>query len=146
MSQELRFDITIPNQTQYLSMIGRTGENIAYSLKDYQGSRRELAYHLNLVLSEALANAICHANQEDPEKSVRIVITASDQDLALKVYDQGPGFDFQAFAERKSKSSDESGRGVLLILKLMDHVEYIKEGDFNVMIMNKKLSGSVAED
>ena len=91
MSKQVNIDITVPNQTKYLGMIGRIGESMAYSLKSYHGNRRELAYHLNLVLTEALANAICHANDCDPDKEVRVMITASDRNLTIRVFDHGAG-------------------------------------------------------
>ena len=104
-----------------------------------EGNRRELAYHLNLVLTEALANAICHANSCDPDKDVKVSISASDQDLTIKVFDQGEGFDINALAKLKAEASDEGGRGIQIIFKLMDQVRYIREGDKNVLEMTKYL-------
>ncbi len=137
MSRRVKVDITVPNQTKYLGVIGRIGESMAYSLKGYRGNRRELAYHLNLVLTEALANAICHANSCDPDKDVRVLISASDRDLTIKVFDQGQGFDIEASAIRKAKSNAEGGRGIQIIFKLMDRVRYIQEEDGNVLEMTK---------
>jgi len=137
MSRRVQVDITVPNQTKYLGVIGRIGESMAYSLKGYRGNRRELAYHLNLVLTEALANAICHANSCDPDKDVRVLISASDRDLTIKVFDQGQGFDIEASAIRKAKTNAEGGRGIQIIFKLMDRVKYIREGDENVLEMTK---------
>ncbi|MCD6187663.1 MAG: ATP-binding protein [Desulfuromusa sp.] len=137
MSKRIKVDITVPNQTKYLGVIGRIGESMAYSLKGYRGNRRELAYHLNLVLTEALANAICHANSCDPDKDVRVLITASDQDLTIKVYDQGEGFDMEALTKLKARKHDEGGRGIQIIFKLMDRVKYLQEGNRNVLEMTK---------
>ena len=139
MSKRVNIDITVPSQTKYLGMIGRIGESMAYSLKSYHGNRRELAYHINLVLTEALANAICHANNFDPDKDVRVTISASDHDLIIKVFDQGQGFDIEALAKLKARASDEGGRGIQIILKLMDQVRYIQEGDCNILEMTKNL-------
>ena len=137
MSKQVELDITIPNQTKYLGMIGRIGESLAYSLKAYHGNRREFAYHLNLVLTEALANAICHGC--DPNKDVKLWIGASDEKLVIRVFDQGQGFDIDALARLRAKSHDEGGRGIEIILKLMDHVTYTQEGDRNVLEMTKYL-------
>jgi serine/threonine-protein kinase RsbW len=112
---------------------------MAYSLKSYHGNRRELAYHLNLVLTEALANAIRHANDFDPDKEIRVTISASDQNLIIKVFDQGQGFDIDTLAKLKARVSDEGGRGIQIIFKLMDQVRYIQEGDCNVLEMTKNL-------
>jgi len=139
MDRRVEIDITVPNQTKYLGMVGRIGESMAHSLKDYQGNRRELAYHLNLVLTEALANAISHANAGDPDKDVRILITASDQDLTIEVFDQGQGFDIESVAKLKTRLKDEGGRGIQLIYKLMDKVEYLRAGDSNILRMTKLL-------
>lgn len=139
MSKRVNIDITVPNQTKYLGMIGRIGESMAYSLKSYHGNRRELAYHINLVLTEALANAIRHANNFDPEKEVRVTISASDHNLIIKVFDQGQGFDIETLAKLKAQESDEGGRGIQIIFKLMDQVRYIQEEDCNVLEMTKNL-------
>ncbi len=139
MSKRIEVDIKVPNQTKYLGMIGRLGESLAYSLKGYRGNRRELAYHLNLVLTEALANVICHANQCDPDKVVKVSISASDQDLIIRVFDQGRGFDIETLAKTPAKSRDEGGRGIQIILKLMDQVDYIRDGESNVLVMTKYL-------
>ncbi|MEA3544608.1 MAG: ATP-binding protein [Thermodesulfobacteriota bacterium] len=139
MSKRIEIDITVPNQTKYLGVVGRIGESVAYSLKSYSGNRRELAYHLNLVLTEALANAICHANDSDPDKEVNVSISASDQDLIIKVFDRGEGFDIEALAKLKARSGDEGGRGIQIIFKLMDQVKYLREGDKNVLEMTKYL-------
>lgn len=140
MPNRIEVDIKVPNQTRYLGLIGRIGESLAYSLNDYEGSRRQLAYNINLVLTEALANAICHANRFDPEKDVKISISVSDRALIIKVFDQGQGFDIKTLAGKKVKDCDECGRGVQLIIKLMDEVDYRKEGAFNVLKMKKILN------
>ena len=139
MSKQVKIDITVPNQTKYLGMVGRIGESLAYSLKGFQGNRREFAYHLNLVLTEALANAISHANDFDPDKDIRVMISASDQELTIKVFDQGLGFDIETLAKLKARASDEGGCGVQIIFKLMDQVRYIQEEDHNVLEMTKYL-------
>lgn len=140
MAKPVIIDITIPNQTKYLGLIGRLGENLAFSLKGYQGNRRELAYHLNLVLTESLANAICHANESDPEMEVKVSISATEEKITVRVFDQGPGFDLKAIADRKCKDHyDEGGRGIQIIHKLMDEVSYSQEQEFNVLEMKKIL-------
>jgi len=139
MSKRVEVDITVPNQTKYLGVIGRIGESMAYSLKSYEGSRRELAYHLNLVLTEALANVINHANNCDPNKKIKVSISASDQELTIRVYDQGAGFDIDALAQFKSKKEDESGRGIQIIYQLMDRVKYTQGSHENILEMTKYL-------
>ncbi len=139
MSRRVELNIKVPSQTRYLAMIGQIGESLAFSLNNYHGNRRELAYHLNLCLTEALTNAICHGNASDPEKDVHITISASDDDLIIKIYDQGPGFDIKARGNMKAHPCDEGGRGINIILKLMDNVRYVQEKGVNVLEMTKLL-------
>jgi len=139
MVKQIEVDITVPNQTKYLGMIGKIGESLAHSLVFYRGDRSELAYHLNLVLTEAMSNAICHANACDPSKEIRVSISVSERELKICVFDQGTGFDIEKLAKLKINETAEGGRGIQLIFKLMDHVQYIRKGKGNVLEMTKRL-------
>jgi serine/threonine-protein kinase RsbW len=139
MREKIEVDIKVPNQTRYLSLIGKIGEDIARTLRKYKGDREELAYHLNLVLTEAMTNAIRHANEGDPKKEVHIIITIHDRCLRIKVFDQGQGFDVRALPAPNFKALDECGRGVYIIRSLMDKVSYRKFNGGNVLEMVKIL-------
>ena len=71
----LNVDIEVPNQTRYLRLIGNIAEQIAKDLDVANGDCDTLAYHLNLVLTEAVANAIQHGSPGDPKNTVRICIS-----------------------------------------------------------------------
>lgn len=139
MNKQIKVDISVPNQTKYLGMIGKIGESLAHSLTNYRGDRAELAYHLNLVLTEATTNAICHANCCDPTKEVRVSISISDKSVVIQVFDQGSGFDLDQLAKLKVKETDEGGRGIQIIFKLMDQVQYLRNAGENILEMTKQL-------
>jgi serine/threonine-protein kinase RsbW len=139
MADKVEVDITIPNQTRYLGLIGRIGEDLVLSLGRYTGDREMLAYHLNLVLTEAITNAICHANQNDPDKQVQIQISATDDILSVKVFDEGRGFDLAELIANDIHDTDECGRGIHIIRRLMDQVNYRKNKNRNVLEMIKNL-------
>lgn len=140
MTDKLEVDIKVPNQTRYLGLIGKIGEDIARTLKRYRGDREELAYHINLVLTEAITNAIRHANADDPEKEIQISINIENEKLHIRVYDQGAGFDMNTLAAPEFKYLDEHGRGVYIIRSLMDEVNYRRLKDGHVLEMIKSLS------
>ncbi len=142
MQEKIEVSIKVPNQTRYLSLIGRIGEDIARTLKRYHGDREELAYHINLVLTEAMANAIHHANEGDPDKEVHITIAILDKNLSIKVFDQGQGFDVASLSPPNFQNLEEHGRGVFIIRALMDHVTYRRTNDGNVLEMIKSLGDS----
>ncbi len=139
MNEKIEVDIKVPNQTRYLGLIGKIGEDIARTLKRYHGDREELAYNLNLVLTEAMANAIRHANEGNPAKEVHITISILDRVLNIKVYDEGQGFDVNALPIPDFKSLDEHGRGIYIIRTLMDTVTYRRHTKGHVLEMEKTL-------
>lgn len=131
-------DIKVPNQTRYLCLIGHIGENIARTLRNFGGDREKLAYDLNLVLTEAMANAIQHANEGDPAKEVHIEISIMDKQLFIKVFDFGQGFDIEQFIEPRHPL-EEHGRGIYLIYTVMDEISYQPTENGHVLQMSKKL-------
>jgi len=136
----IQVDIMVPNQTRYLSLIGKIGEDIANELYRYSGDRETLAYHINLVLTEAMANAIRHANANDPDKVVRVVIFFSEDKLVIQVYDSGQGFDINNIpVPGNGDILEDRGRGISLIRTLMDSVCYRNLKAGNVLEMTKKL-------
>lgn len=141
MKNVIDIEITVPNQTRYLSLIGKIGENMARELDRTKGDREALAHHLNLVLTEAMANAIKHAKATDPDKGLHIRINISDQNLVIKVYDCGQGFDLSAVTNPDFETDPlaEQGRGIFIIRSLMDSVKYKRTRCGNVLEMRKTL-------
>jgi len=136
----IEVDIKVPNKTRYLSLIGRIGEDIARELELYSGDKETLAYHLNLVLTEAMVNAIRHAGPREPEKLVRIMITLNADDITIRVYDDGQGFDINNIPPPNFDELEDRSRGIFLTRPLMDSVSYRKNCKENILEMKKKLS------
>ena len=134
----LQVDVIIPTQTKYLDLIGSIGEHIAKQLDDFSGDREALAYHLNLVLTEATTNAIKHATH-DPKDTVRITIHIQDNELNIKVYDHGQGFDLETVPCPDFDQLKENGMGLFFIRTLMDTVTYTRQNDGNVLEIIKYL-------
>jgi serine/threonine-protein kinase RsbW len=135
----VHIDIEVPNKTQYLRLIGNIGEQIARVLEDYTGDREALAFHLNVVLTEALVNAIQHADPASNWNTVRVCIYIEDKDLRIHVYDQGQGFNLEAVPAPDFDTPSERGRGIFLIRTLMDRVTYRKTESGNILEMYKRL-------
>lgn len=138
ISDRIAVDIKVPNQTRYLRLIGHIGENIARTLRNYSGDREKLAYDLNLVLTEAMANAIQHANVGDPAKEVHLEINIVAQRLIIRVYDFGIGFDVKQYIEPRHPL-DEHGRGIYLMHTIMDEISYQTTDNGHVLEMIKNL-------
>lgn len=135
----IQVEVVIPTQTKYLHLIGSIGEHIAKELEDYSGDREALAYHLNLVLTEATANAIKHAKDNDPKDSVKITISIEKNELYIRVYDHGQGFDLEKVPIPDLDHPKEGGMGIYLIRTLMDSVNYTRQDNCNVLEIIKHL-------
>lgn len=144
LTDRIAVDIKVPNQTRYLSLIGHIGENIARTLRHYGGDREKLAYDLNLVLTEAMANAIKHANEGDPAKEVHIEISIAAQKLIIRVFDFGTGFDIANYVTPRHPL-EEDGRGIYLMHTIMDAVSYQPTGEGHVLELVKHLGDARCE-
>jgi serine/threonine-protein kinase RsbW len=136
----LNLEIEVPNQTRYLGLVGNIAEQIAKELDGANGDRDTLAYNLNLVLTEAMANAIQYGSQGDSKQTVRICLSIENKDLCVRVYDHGQGFDLAAVPTPDFTELNEHGRGIFFIRSLMDSVDYRKTECGNVLEMRKKLT------
>jgi serine/threonine-protein kinase RsbW len=138
-SSFIQVDVVVPTQTKYLDLIGSIGERIAKELDSFTGDRAALAYQLNLVLTEATVNAIKHACDDDRENCVRVAIHLQENELNIKVYDHGQGFDLETVPSPDFEHPGESGMGLFLIRSLMDSVTYTRQEDYNVLEIIKYL-------
>lgn len=138
-SSVIQVDVIVPTHTKYLDLIGSIGERIVKELDGFTGDREALAYQLNLVLTEATANVIKHANDAHRKDTVRISIHLHQNVLNIKVYDHGQGFDLDKVPTPDFDHPTESGMGLFFIRSMMDAVTYTRQSDCNVLEIIKYL-------
>jgi serine/threonine-protein kinase RsbW len=92
-----------------------------------------------VVLSEALSNAIVRGNGEDGRKSVHVRAELLADAIRLVVTDEGPGFDPTAVPEpiRPDQLDEANGRGLYLIRKLVDAVQFNEQGNSICMTLRR---------
>ena len=100
---------------------------------------RKTRFRLQVVLSEALSNAIVRGNREDRRKWVDVRAELGADVIRLEVTDEGPGFDPHAVPEpiRPEQIDEANGRGLYLIRKLVDAVEFNERGNSICMILRR---------
>jgi len=135
----IELDIKVPNQTRYLSLIGRIGEDIAREIDRYTGDRETLAYQINLVLTEAMSNAIKYGSTDNREECVHILINIAENELLIRIFDNGQGFDINDIPAPDFNLLEDRGRGIFLIKALMDSVTYTRNSTGNILEMIKQL-------
>lgn len=88
-------------------------------------------FRLRVALAEALANAILRGNREDPAKTVSVRAELFAETIRLEVADEGSGFGWPgAFPPPlPDLLDDERGRGLFIISRLADRVEFNDQGN-----------------
>lgn len=91
---------------------------------------------------EAVNNAILHGNNSNPEKYVHIAINFINNELKVKVTDEGSGFSPDTIPDPTIPENIEgiNGRGVFLMSHLADRIKYSKRGNEVTMIFKNILS------
>ncbi len=88
--------------------------------------------HTNMLISltEAVNNAIIHGNKQDRSKTVSIKLAQTRSGLAVRVSDQGCGFNYDQLPDPTSpeRLCECGGRGVFLMNQLCDKIRYINGG------------------
>jgi len=100
---------------------------------------RTIRFRLQVVLSEALANAILRGNREALDKWVEVRAELRDDLIRVHVTDEGPGFDPSSVPEpvEPEQLDEAGGRGLFLIRKLVDAVQFNEQGNSICMILRR---------
>jgi serine/threonine-protein kinase RsbW len=104
-----------------------------------QDATTKIRFRLQVVLSEALSNAIVRGNREDRKKWVDVRAELGPDAIRLEVTDEGQGFDPTAVPEpiRPEQLDEANGRGLYLIRKLVDSVEFNERGNSICMTLRR---------
>jgi serine/threonine-protein kinase RsbW len=97
-------------------------------------------FRLRVVLSEALSNAIVQGNREDRRKWVDVRAELMPDAIRVWVTDEGPGFDPNSIPEptQPGQLDEARGRGLYLIRKLVDSVQFNDQGNSICMILRRQ--------
>ncbi len=90
----------------------------------------EIYGNILIATLEAANNAIMHGNKLDESKLVNINCIIVESELKISVKDQGPGFDFASIPDPTAPENIENinGRGVFLMEKLSDKINFLENG------------------
>jgi serine/threonine-protein kinase RsbW len=87
---------------------------------------------------EAVNNSIVHGNKLDPSKKVKLNMFVEKSQLHVIVEDEGKGFDYNNVPDPTTPENIEniSGRGVFLMKKLADKIQFNDTGTKVEMVFN----------
>ena len=86
----------------------------------------DFAYHIVLLTSEAVTNAMEHGNGFDPEKEVELDLQVFPDRIEIAVEDEGTGFERDAVPDPLAQDQllVDRGRGLLLMREMADEVHF----------------------
>jgi serine/threonine-protein kinase RsbW len=122
-----RVDLAIPGE---VAAIPAAVERIMASVRE-MGCASGKEFEIELALTEALANAVVHGCEHDPGKDVQVCAACDPaRGILIVVRDPGPGFDPSQVPSPVvgEQVYREGGRGIYLINRLMDHVQFERGG------------------
>jgi anti-sigma regulatory factor (Ser/Thr protein kinase) len=82
-----------------------------------------------LLVREAVTNAVIHGCHADPGKRVRCYLRLKGRRLLIAIEDDGDGFDWRAAWSNPAPHSDCSGRGIEILRKYANRVRYSTRGN-----------------
>jgi serine/threonine-protein kinase RsbW len=86
--------------------------------------------NLLISLTEAVTNAIVHGNCEEESKTVQVRLKKERDCIAVRVSDEGAGFDYNHLPDPTSPENlcKCGGRGVFLMRQLSDQLRFHNNG------------------
>jgi anti-sigma regulatory factor (Ser/Thr protein kinase) len=134
-----RYEARIENLPAVLDRVIETAEKA--------GLAQSRLMPIQLALEEAMANVVHHA-YGDKGGPLDLACEASDGAFLVEIADQGPAFN-PLETEEAPVSGDlddlePGGLGILLILKLADHVAYRREGGRNILSLRFDIQGAAS--
>ena len=129
--------LVIKSDPDNVVTVDEWAERIAEEMGFTEDHRDDIA----ISVTEAVNNAICHGNNNDPKRRVIIEFDKGKSALKVTIRDEGGGFNPRNVDDPRKPENlmKPCGRGLLIISKLMDKVSfsYRKTGMQVVMVKRR---------
>lgn len=124
-----RFRLELPSE---LGLVGEAVEVVVGCCEAPLELAQRDRFRLRTVSAEAIANAMCYGNHEDPTRTVTVEVEVSVAVITLQVSDEGVGFDPDTIVELVDECDCHeaiSGRGLFMIRHLAEQVRFNHQGN-----------------
>jgi phosphoserine phosphatase RsbU/P len=134
---EQGFEIDLKN---HLSELSKVSQRLSeFGARHHLGPK--VVHDVSLALEEILTNVISYGYDDSEEHQILVRLSLEGGNFTAEVEDDGRPFNPLAVAEPDiTKPVDEravGGLGIHLVRKLMDGVEYKRQGDKNILTIKK---------
>jgi sigma-B regulation protein RsbU (phosphoserine phosphatase) len=124
-------------------------ERLNHTLTEFgrrHGLTPKVVHDLNLALEEILTNIISYGYTDNREHEIKVRLSVQPGEVKAEVEDDGQPFNPLEAPEADTAQSLEErtigGLGIHLVRKLMDDLEYKRQGDRNLLTIKKKTQKS----
>lgn len=111
-----------------LKDVDRVCAQAAVMMEKYNLSQQD-GFALELLLREALNNAMVHGNGLVPGKQTTCKFTISSREAVIQISDQGEGFPWRSALNRSVNLQSESGRGLVIYNSYATEVHFNESGN-----------------
>ena len=126
-------------------------DNLCQNLEDFGqkiGLSKKLIFEINLALDELFTNIICYGFKDEEEHIIKVTITPQNEELCLRIEDDGIPFNPIDFETPDVACSVENckigGLGIHIMRKLMDEICYQRCDDKNILTLKKTLANEAS--
>jgi len=114
--------MTLPSTLDTVDRVEQEAERFA----SHAGFSEDDVSNIAMAVREATVNAVIHGNNYSRDKDVTAAFETNDNDLVIRIADQGQGFNEQNIPDPLSPENilRGSGRGVFLMRAFMDEVHF----------------------
>jgi serine/threonine-protein kinase RsbW len=141
MSGDHRFHMDLGSRFENIELVQVV---LKKTLDELGVEEKDVRYGIDLAVREAVANAIKHGNEQNPDKQVHVDLMLEGDELVIRIEDEGRGFDPSAVRDPLDPENilRPNGRGILFMRKFMDDVQYsLRPGGGTVVTLRKRLAG-----
>jgi serine/threonine-protein kinase RsbW len=101
----------------------------ARQVLDESSLHKKDRFALELLLREALNNAVIHGCDHNPSLSFSCQLELTDRQVIIEVADDGPGFDWRRRPEAPPDNLAESGRGLSIYALYTNLIKFNPAGN-----------------
>ncbi|NPV01338.1 MAG: ATP-binding protein [Brevinematales bacterium] len=118
--------------------------NVIFKNVDIQNTDQFLVFDLCLAIEESLINIFKHS-YPDNRGQVELRVKFEPDKIVIRVSDygaKGRSFNYDEQLKKTPESEfSESGRGMMIIKKIIDDIKYSTDNDRNTLLLIKKWKG-----
>ena len=138
-AEEPQVRISVASQFEHIDLIQIVFDDALarFGLDD------DARHWVGIAIREAVANAIEHGNQRNPDKEVDVELAFDGTEAVIRVHDRGEGFDPQEVDDPLAPENllKPNGRGIFYMKSFMDGIEYrARPNGGTVVTLRKRLT------